>query len=96
MARPKHTRRDVNHLQILRECRELGMVTWDTADLGGRVLDAIVFWRGRGVPVEIKPPDRSKRLTREERAGIEDLARVGMKAIVVTCTDDIVREFEDG
>ena len=95
MCRPKHTKKDANHREILDQCKELGMVVWDTADLGGEVLDALVFWRGKCVPVEIKPPGKEATLTEGERVGIDKLAQVGVNAVVVTCLEDVVEAFRE-
>lgn len=93
MVRPRHTKKDKNHKKIVQQCRELGMVVWDTADLGGEVLDTVVFWRGRGIPVEIKRVGKESDLTEKERTGIERLQAVGVKPIVATCIEDILKQF---
>jgi len=93
MIRPKHTRKDENHPQIVKDCRALGMVVIDTADIGGVVLDVVVCWRGRCLPVEIKMPARRDQLTLGERVAIEELERVGVQAVVATCLEDVLVAF---
>lgn len=93
MHRPKRTKKDINHSEIVNQCRELGMVVWDTADLGGGVLDLVVFWRGRCLPVEIKANDKSK-FTESEVESIDKLNHVGIVPIIAYSIDDIVRRFE--
>ena len=91
MIRPKHTKRDRNHAQIVQDLKALGMVVWDLADLGGHVLDILVFFRGKCLPVEIKSPGGE--LTASERASIEELRAVGVEAIVATCAEDVVEKW---
>lgn len=94
MARPKYTKRDTNHKKIVNQCRELGMVVWNLADVGGKVLDTIVFWRGRAIPVEIKSPGKEDDLTDDETESIEELKTVGVDPIIATTVHDILKEFE--
>jgi hypothetical protein len=75
------------------DCRYLGMVVWDTADIGGEVLDAMICWRGRCIPVEIKPPGKEKDLTAGELVGIMKLRRVQVDAAIVTSLDDVLEAF---
>ena len=93
MNRPKHTRKDANHASIVNRCRSLGIVVWDTADLGGCVLDTLMCWRGRCIPVEIKTPGNADALTDGEREGIAALADVGVQAVVATRLEDVLRAF---
>ena len=93
--RPKHTRKDTNHALVVGDCRYLGMVVWDTADLGGEVLDTVVCWRGRCLPVEIKPPGKETKLTAGELEAIIQLRRVGVEAVVATCLEDVLEAFDD-
>jgi len=72
------------------------MVVWDLSDLGGKILDAIAFWRGRAVPVEIKAPGCERDLTDGERASIEALRGVGVEPVVATRAEDVLRRFERG
>jgi len=72
------------------------MVVWDTADLGGKVLDIIVFWKGKAVPVEIKSEGNEIDLTDSERSGIEELKFVGVKAVIATRIEDILEQFKGG
>lgn len=93
--RPRHTKKDLNHAAILGECRALGMVAWDLADLGNEILDCIVFWRGMSLVVEIKSPGKEKNLTAGEAEGIRKLNAVGVYPVVVSCTEDIVARFKE-
>ncbi len=94
MTRPKHTKKDANQLEIVHELEALGAVVWDCANIGGTVLDLIVFWRGLAIAVEIKVPDNRDGLTDNERKGIRLLKQVGVEAVVATCTEDIVEAFQ--
>ena len=96
MTRPRRTRRDRNQAALLAELEARGMVVWDLSDLGGKILDAIAFWRGRAVPVEIKAPGCERDLTDGERASIEALRGVGVEPVVATRAEDVTRRFEEG
>jgi hypothetical protein len=93
MPRPKYTKKDLNHAEIVAQCRELGMIVWDVADLGGEVLDIIVYWRGRAIPIEIK--SEGGKLTEDERISLEKLESCGIKTVVAYSIDDIVRAFDE-
>ena len=92
--RPKYTRKDKNHKKIVNECREVGMVVWDTADIGGKILDLVVFWRGKALPVEVKQKGKEDDLTPDEEVGISELRFVGVEPVVATCLEDILKAFE--
>ncbi len=94
MSRPKRTRRDANHSHVIQECRALGIVVWDTADLGGEVLDTVMFWRGTALPVEIKAPGKENDLTENERISIEKLGSLGVRAVIATKAEDVLRAFQ--
>ena len=93
LFRSHYKKRDVNHKEIRDGLRALGAVVWDTADLGGTALDLAVFWRGQVVVVEVKPPERKGRLTEREQRNLEVLKGVGIRAIVATSIEDVVKEF---
>ena len=88
--RPKRTKRDSNHAEIRDGLRQLGAIVWDTADLGGEILDLLVFWQGKCVPVEVKPLGRESDLTEGERKSIEMLRVVGIEAVVATRVEDVI------
>ena len=92
--RPKRTKRDSNHAEIRDGLRQLGAIVWDIADLGGDILDLLVFWRGRCIPVEVKPLGREGDLTEGERESIEMLRVVGIEAVVATCVEDVIEAFK--
>ena len=92
-SRPRRTRRDVNHSIIVIQCRALGMVVWDLADIGGKLPDLLVIWRGRCVPVEIKAPGKSAQLTDGERDGRDECADVGVDWVIAEDLDDVLRAF---
>ena len=92
--RPKRTRKDSNHAEIVSGCRELGIIVWDTADSGGKVLDTVMFWHGVAIPIEIKSPGKEDDLTKGERKGIAELQNVNVPPVVVTSVEDVVRAFE--
>ena len=93
-VRPKRTRRDANHAKIVAQARALGIVVWDTADLGGEILDTVMCWRGFCLPVEIKAPGKRSKLTKGERSGIAGLAAVGVEAVIAEGVEDIVAAFD--
>lgn len=90
-TRPKRTKKDANQLQIVHDLIALGAVVWDCANVGGEVLDLIVFWRGLAIPVEIKALGKLEDLTDGEREGIRKLRLVGVEPVVATCTEDWCR-----
>lgn len=93
MIRPRRTRRDRNHADVVRDLRALGAVVWDTADLGGQVLDTLVCWRGVCLPVEIKARGKRDDLTDGEREGIAALEAVGVEALVVESAEEVVERW---
>ena len=93
--RPKRTKKDKNHLDIVRMCREEGMIVWDLADLGGEILDIIVFWKGKILVVEIKDVGKEKNLTESEKQSIASLRKVGIEALVASNTQQIINAFEE-
>ena len=93
MNRPRHTRRDVNEHEVVQDLRKLGAVVWILSDLGGEVLDLMVFWRGKAKPVEVKRPGCEEDFTADERESILELECVGVDAIVATKAEDVVREW---
>lgn len=92
--RPRYTQKDKNHAKILSYARDLGMITIDTSNIGGEVLDCIICWRGLCIPFEIKQPGKEDDLTPGERKGIRKLARVGVTAPVATDINDVLAEFD--
>ena len=93
--RPRHTRRDRNQQRIIDDLRKLGAVVWDLADHGGEVLDLLVFWRGKAVPVEVKQPGHKHDLTKGEADSIIALGCVGVEAIIATSTEDVIAHWEE-
>jgi hypothetical protein len=91
MVRPKHTKKDKTHKDLVKDCRDLGMVVWDLADLGGEVLDLMVFWRGKALPVEVKSP--KGKLTEKEQDSIEKLRAIGVEPVIATCVEDVLKAF---
>jgi hypothetical protein len=96
MSRPKHPRKDATHHRIVQDARALGIVVWDTSDLGGQVLDCVMFWRGKVVPVEIKTPGSEHDLTDGEIHGMRALSAQGVYPCVATCIDDVLKAFGGG
>ena len=94
-ARPKYAKPDANQAEIIADLRKMGVYVWITAALGGEVLDAIVFWRGRTVPVEFKAVGSENDLTDGEREGIRRLHAVGVTAVVATCARDVMDALLD-
>jgi hypothetical protein len=85
-----YTKRDANHVEIRDGLRALGAVVWDTADLGGEVLDLIVFWRGQVVAVEVKNPDSRWKLTESQAKAIVALQDVGCTVVVAEYVEDVL------
>ena len=92
-SRPKHTRKDRNHRQLVRECEQVGIVVWDLADIGGKVPDTLMMWRGRCIPVEIKAPGKRDDLTHGERVGLAECAGVGVDWVIAECLEDVLVAF---
>ena len=95
MTRPKHTRRDTNQLSMVAILRSLGYICWDTADLGGDILDLIVFKDGQTRVVEVKRPGHRHMLTPNEQASIDALAFVGVTVIVAETFQDVLDAWEE-
>lgn len=95
MTRPKYAKPDANQTQLVDDMRDLGMVVWVTASLPTPVLDLIGFWRGNIRIIEVKPPGLEDALNDNERDSIAALAGVGVKVIIATCVEDVIRAFEE-
>lgn len=93
-GRPRHTRKDANQLEIVRDLRALGCVVWDLADLGGHILDLIVFFQGQIRVVEVKAPGRPIVLTVGEVASIQELGCIGIEAVVAQDVEDVLAAFD--
>ena len=91
--RPRHTRKDANHTIIKLQCQALGMVVWDLADIGGKLPDLLIIWRGRCVPVEIKAHGKRGQLTPGERDGLAECADVGVDWVIAENLDDVLEAF---
>ena len=91
--RPKYTRKDKNHLDIVHNLRDLGAIVWDLADLGGEVLDILVIWRGEIKIVEIKSEGHESDFTEDEEISIARLKDVGVEPVVALDTEDVLRAF---
>ena len=92
-SRPRHTKPDANHGEVRDGCRALGMVVWDLKDIGGKLPDLLVIWRGRCVPVEVKAPGKRDDLTDGERDGLAECADAGVGWVIATDLDDVLRAF---
>ncbi len=95
VRRPKFAKPDANQQEIVDDCRDRGMVVWNVSAIGGRVLDLVIWWRGLGLPFEVKRPGLEEELTAGETEGIRDLAGVGVEARVVTCVEEVIAAFEE-
>ena len=93
--RPKHTKPDANQAQIVADLRDLGAVVWILADLGGEVLDLMVFWRGLAIPVEVKRSGCEHIITDGEHESMVALEGVGIPYAIATCAEDVLRVFEE-
>jgi hypothetical protein len=90
--RPKHTKRDSCQKELIDGCRELGMVCWDLADIGGKVLDTFICWRGVCLPVEVKC---NGSLTPAQIDSIAELRAVGVEAIVAGTAEEVIDAWPD-
>lgn len=96
MIRPKYTRRDNNHAELVGLCRELGIVVFDLADLGGKVPDTVMCYDGICLPVEIKSPGNEESFTPSEIEGMEECCDVDIPWVVAVEIEDILRAFGMG
>ena len=93
MNRPKRTRKDANHATLISQCRQLGMVVYDTADAGGKLPDTFMCWRGKCLPVEIKAEGKRDDLTDGELEGQAECAYVGVDWVIAVTVDDVLTAF---
>jgi len=106
MTRPKRTKADSNQPQIMEDCRDVGMIVWDTHDLATPVLDMIAFWRSTVIVVEVKPEGKGNIFTRFERgeitltesemaelASMRALEAVGVPVVVAETAEDVIEAF---
>ena len=91
-GRPTYTKKDSNQLEIVRDLRDLGAVVWDTANIGGHILDLVVFFRGQARVVEVKAPGRIT-FTDGEIKSMEELELVGVEVVVAQNTEDVLAAF---
>lgn len=92
-TRPKHTKPDLVQADLILKCRASGMLVWDLHDIGGEVLDLLVCWKGRCLPVEVKAPSRRRNLTESELRGIAACKEVGVLPIVACNLEDVLEGF---
>lgn len=87
-------RTDANHGPILAALRSLGALVVDTSHVGQGFPDALVVWRGRCLPVEIKdgskPPSRRK-LTPAQTVFHAEWERAGCPVTVLQTENDALR-----
>ncbi|MDQ3287659.1 MAG: hypothetical protein M3Q42_05240 [Pseudomonadota bacterium] len=79
-------RTDDNHAAILAVFRRLGALVCDTSHVGGGFPDALVSWRGRILPVEIKDgakPPSARKLTAAQCMFHAEWERAGTPVHVV-------------
>ena len=93
MKRPRHTKPDRNQSTLIIQLRTLGAVVWDLHDLVG-TLDLLVCWRGRCLPVEVKAPGCESDFTANEHETLAALRYVGVKPVVASDLDDVLRAFD--
>ena len=85
---------DANHAPLLRLMRQIGAYVYDTSRVGGGFPDALVFWRGRAIPVEIKDgskPPSARKLTEAQEALHARWASAGWPVVVVETEADVFR-----
>ena len=94
MARPRHTKRDANHQDVIDGCRAGGLNVWDIADMPG-LLDLIVAGYNvhkhdyEQLLVEVKP-DPSAPFTEDEKRILEENPHTTM---VAYSAEDVLRRF---
>ncbi len=93
VGRPKYTKPDKNQRKLLQQCRDLGFVTWNLSNMGGKISDALLMYGGQCIPVEIKSPGNKDNFTTGEREGMEECADVDIIWIVAECLEDILIGF---
>ena len=89
--RPRHPKPDACQNDIVRDLRALGRGVWVLSDIGGQVLDLVVFWDGCGIPVEVKGPDGS--LTPDQKDSVILLRTVGVEAIVAGSAEEVLAKW---
>ena len=94
MIRPRHPKPDANQAAIVEECEKAGIYVWVLSDLGGEVLDTLMFKAGICIPVEIKVPGQERAFTKGEIEGMRRLSSVGVFPLVATSAEEIIRVFE--
>ena len=93
-GRPRHTRHDANQAALVRDLVRLGAVIWDLSDVGGEVLDLVVFWRGQTRVVEVKPSKRAY-FTAHQMDSILRLRTVGITVIIAVTAEDVIEAWEE-
>lgn len=88
MARPRHTKRDANHLDVMHNCVICGLRCYDTADLPGG-LDFLATDGVLMMWVEVKP-DRFATFTDAE---ISILTENPNTTMVAYSAEDVLRRF---
>ena len=95
MARPRHTKRDANHQDVIDGCRAAGLNVWDLADVGGDVLDLIVAGYNvhkhayEQIWVEVKPDEHAPFTEAEKRI----LEANPYTTLVAYSAADVLRRF---
>ena len=95
MPRPRHTKRDANHGEVVAGIKAAGLNVWDLADVGGDVLDILVSGYNitkHGydmVMVEIKADDDAPFTAAEKRL----LEACPHTTMVAYCAEDVLRRF---
>lgn len=82
---------DANHGSVKRTFERLGAYVFDCAHVGGGFPDLVVFWRGRGIFVEVKDgskPPSDRKLRPSQLFMHAEAARCGVPVHVVTSEDE--------
>lgn len=85
---------DANHGLILAAARAVGAHVEDTGRVGGGFPDALILWRGKCLPVEIKDGKKSpsrRKLTPSQADKHPIWAAHGVPITVVKTVDDVHR-----
>ena len=89
MPRPRHTKRDANHQDVIDGCRAGGLTVWDISDMPG-LLDLIVAGYNvhthnhEQIMVEVKPDEKAP-FTEAEIRILEENPHTTMVAYSAEC-----------
>ena len=92
-GRPKYTKPDKNQPEIIALCEGLGFVVWNLSNMGGKISDTLMMYRGKCIPVEIKSPGNRDKLTKGEKEGLAECADVDVLWVIAETLGDVLKAF---